>query len=114
MSCKHGNHPDACDTCNEIDEAYKSGLADGKQAAIAAQEKKQAMSDAEINAIYIDFTGTPSDRTTMKIARAIERASSPNKELVEALQEILTLSSPAIMRAAARAALCAAGVEVES
>jgi len=38
---------------------------------------------------------------------------SPDEKLVAALQEILTLSSPAIMQAAARAGLAAAGVEVK-
>lgn len=27
MSCKHGNHEDACDICDEVDAAYESGLA---------------------------------------------------------------------------------------
>lgn len=27
MSCKHGNHEDACDICDEISAAYESGLA---------------------------------------------------------------------------------------
>jgi len=27
MSCKHGNHEDACDICEEISAAYESGLA---------------------------------------------------------------------------------------
>jgi len=25
MSCSHGNHPDACDICDEIDAAYNRG-----------------------------------------------------------------------------------------
>lgn len=33
MSCKHGNNPDACDICEEVDAAYKSGVADGSRAA---------------------------------------------------------------------------------
>lgn len=36
MSRKHGNHPDACDICDEVDEAYKSGVADGKRTATVA------------------------------------------------------------------------------
>src|SRR5882762_4291697 len=27
MSCKHGNHEDACDICDEVTAAYESGLA---------------------------------------------------------------------------------------
>jgi len=27
MSCKHGNHEDACDICDEVSAAYESGLA---------------------------------------------------------------------------------------
>lgn len=36
MSCKHGNHPDSCDICDEVDAAYKSGIADGALAAPVA------------------------------------------------------------------------------
>jgi len=28
MSCPHGNHPDACDICDEVDAAYESGKKD--------------------------------------------------------------------------------------
>jgi hypothetical protein len=26
MSCPHGNHPDACDICDEVAAAYNSGV----------------------------------------------------------------------------------------
>lgn len=26
MSCPHGNHPDACDICDEVADAYNSGV----------------------------------------------------------------------------------------
>jgi hypothetical protein len=26
MSCPHGNHPDACDICDEVAAAYRSGI----------------------------------------------------------------------------------------
>lgn len=26
MSCPHGNHPDACDICDEVAAAYASGI----------------------------------------------------------------------------------------
>ena len=26
MSCPHGNHPDACDICDEVADAYASGV----------------------------------------------------------------------------------------
>lgn len=32
MSCKHGNHPDACDICDEVDAAYEAGVASCEQA----------------------------------------------------------------------------------
>jgi len=31
MSCPHGNHPDACDICDEIAAAYKSGVEHTRQ-----------------------------------------------------------------------------------
>ena len=33
MSCPHGNHVSACDICDEIDSAYKSGFISGKDSA---------------------------------------------------------------------------------
>jgi hypothetical protein len=36
MSCPHGNHPDSCDTCDEISDAYSRGVEHTKQA-LAAQ-----------------------------------------------------------------------------
>lgn len=73
------------------------------QAAIAAQEPKKAMSDAEIKAVvtaalkagtlsWIGYEKDADDKCTIpvlskshyQLARAIERATSPNKELVEA------------------------------
>lgn len=38
MSCKHGNHEDACDICDEVSEAYDSGYEAGRRAAPAQQE----------------------------------------------------------------------------
>ena len=32
MSCLHGNHPDACDICDEVDAAYERGAASRDQA----------------------------------------------------------------------------------
>lgn len=39
MSCPHGNHPDTCDTCAEVDAAHNSGLHAGllRGASIARQ-----------------------------------------------------------------------------
>lgn len=104
------------------------------QAAIAAQEPKQAMTDADIQRIgrnlqsiksmqFRAMQGRPmtvSEReeyeATIAFARAILAASSPNKELVEALKELIecmecevTTKHPALVEA--RAALRAAGVE---
>lgn len=31
MSCPHGNHPYACDICDEVEAAYKSGVEHTKQ-----------------------------------------------------------------------------------
>lgn len=31
MSCPHGNHPDACDICDEIAAAYNSGVEHSKR-----------------------------------------------------------------------------------
>jgi hypothetical protein len=31
MSCPHGNHPDACDICDEVAAAYNSGVEHTKQ-----------------------------------------------------------------------------------
>lgn len=31
MSCPHGNHPDNCDICDEVEAAYKSGVEHTKQ-----------------------------------------------------------------------------------
>jgi len=30
MSCPHGNHPDACDICDEVAAAYASGVEHSK------------------------------------------------------------------------------------
>ena len=72
---------------------YASGYAQGKwqawQAAIAAQEPKQAMTDAEIEALMLAaFPRTKCSQAYIAFAKAIERASSPNKELVVALQQV--------------------------
>ena len=40
MSCPHGNHPDSCDTCDEISDAYSRGVEHTKQA-LAAQPAVQ-------------------------------------------------------------------------
>lgn len=31
MSCPHGNHPDNCDICDEVEAAYKSGAENTRQ-----------------------------------------------------------------------------------
>jgi len=31
VSCPHGNHPDACDICDEVAAAYNSGVEHTKQ-----------------------------------------------------------------------------------
>lgn len=86
------------------------------RAAIASQAPRQALSDAEIDAIYVDYTGTPSDRNSMKVARAIEAASGPNAALVAALQSCCDILCDLDMESSnaynsARAALAAVGVE---
>lgn len=65
------------------------------RAAIAAQEPKQAMTDAEIEELAIQRGGRWDGNTWVfedadlhPFARAILAASSPNKELVEALQRV--------------------------
>lgn len=103
------------------------GLWEAWQAAIAAQEPKQAMADEQIMEIYDAqiAKGGSADHIILQTARAIERAVSPNKELVEALAFALPLAEqlgrnfganpdndPDIIKA--HAALRAAGVEVAS
>lgn len=106
------------DAADEI-ERYYTGMLNWKhsaeaKAAIAAQEPKQAMTDDQIAKIHdaVPQTGN----WVNDFARAIERASSPNKELVEALREIIANDPFNVHNSGiiARAALRAAGVEVTS
>jgi hypothetical protein len=44
MSCPHGNHPDACDICDEVQDAYDQGVAHTKREWVG-------LTDDEIKAI---------------------------------------------------------------
>jgi len=46
MSCPHGNHPDACDICDEVAAAYNSGVEHTKRkwVGLTDEEVMQTMS----------------------------------------------------------------------
>ena len=106
------------------------GLWDAWQAALASQSPKEAMSDAEILAIQVQHVPHHGWSTNgIGFARAIIAATSPNKELVEAsiaslvwwkeheydtsdCGEYNRFDDEPEFVIKARAALCAAGVEV--
>lgn len=60
--------------------------ANGAEGLPSAQEPKQAMTEPEIESLMLAaFPRTKCSQAYIAFARAIERAASPNKELVEAL-----------------------------
>ena len=92
MSCPHGNHPDGCDLCDALTDAYKAGYAAG---GIAALSTRQAgLTDAErvllevlephtrpssfANAKRCDISITASEADT--IVAALRRLSPTAKE----------------------------------
>jgi hypothetical protein len=60
MSCPHGNHPDACDICDEVAAAYNSGVEHTKREWVGLTEE-------EVIAVF-------KERDGLKFARAIEAA----------------------------------------
>ena len=40
MSCPHGNHPDACDICDEVAAAYNSGVEHTKREWVGLTDKE--------------------------------------------------------------------------
>ena len=61
MSCFHGNHPDACDICDEVDAASKRGYEAGFKACLrenftaTPQRTWVGLTDEEISAIAWNF-----------------------------------------------------------
>lgn len=45
MSCPHGNHPDACDICDEVAAAYNSGVEHTKREWVG-------LTDEDMNLLY--------------------------------------------------------------
>lgn len=90
MSCKHGNHPDACDICEEVDAAYKSGVAGGSRAApsvasAAKGDEVPPLPKAVVTTdMHIDGKGHPAftaeqmrDYASAAIAAASQQAAQP-------------------------------------
>jgi hypothetical protein len=50
MSCPHGNHPDACDICDEVAAAYNSGVEHTKREWVG-------LTDDEATAVYAETEG---------------------------------------------------------
>jgi len=104
MSCKHGNHEDACDICEEISAAYESGLA----ACLAAPSVANGAAELPPlpKAVYkLSKDGLPMfyDADDMKdYARAAIAAqhkpvvAMTDSKLIEALHELALLMSDTI------------------
>ena len=53
MSCPHGNHPDGCDLCDALTDAYKAGYAAGGIAALST--RPAGLTDEEREALVNDL-----------------------------------------------------------
>lgn len=51
MSCPHGNHPDACDICDEVAAAYNSGVEHTKREWVG-------LTNVEIDRCFEEADGT--------------------------------------------------------
>lgn len=64
MSCRHGNHPDACDICDEVDAAYESG----RESATALAQNTQG----EVEPVaWMRESGAPAGSETSVITKVI-------------------------------------------
>jgi hypothetical protein len=69
MSCPHGNHPDACDICDEVAAAYNSGVEHTKREWVGLTEWHIAK---VLQQCQDEMTRPPSEDFAFKFARAIE------------------------------------------
>lgn len=83
MSCKHGNHENACDICDEVDAAYESGL--------AARLAAPAVANRALPEPFVTTLGSGNLYSEDQMLAAIEAAAAPNAALVAALQEALSV-----------------------
>ena len=83
MSCFHGNHPDACDICDEVDAASKRGYEAGFKECLrenfTTPPQRKPLTDEEIDAVMpqpteFGIVQPPWNGLDITILRAMARA----------------------------------------